>query len=142
MSLRTTIDEDGIALLVHTFYDRVRVDATLGPIFAANIAGPDWPAHLARMCRVWSSVMLTTGAYSGNPVAAHRAVSGIAPELFPHWLALFTATAGELFAPEPAARFAEKAARIAASLQVAVFHRPLARPDAAELGRPLTAPAA
>jgi hemoglobin len=136
-----TIDEPAIQTLVHRFYDRVRTDAVLAGVFEAAIADGAWPAHLARMCRFWSSVMLTTGAYSGNPVATHRAVEGIAPELFPHWLALFTATASDLFEPEPAARFTEKAGRIAASLQVAVFHRALARPNTAELSRPLTAPA-
>ncbi|MBN8889295.1 MAG: hypothetical protein BGP12_16285 [Rhodospirillales bacterium 70-18] len=136
-----TIDEDTIAALVHRFYDRVRADKLLGPVFEENIADTAWPEHLARMCRFWSSVMLTTGRYSGNPVAVHRAVAGIAPELFPHWLALFTATAADMFAPEPAARFADKAARIAASLQTAVFYRPDARADAASLRRPLTTPA-
>lgn len=136
-----SIDEPAIETLVHSFYARVRADSVLGPVFDAAIAPDAWPAHLTRMCRFWSSVMLSSGAYSGNPVATHRAVAGIAPELFPHWLALFRATAADLFEPEPAARFIDKAGRIAASLQLAVFHRPLARPDAAELGRTLTAPA-
>lgn len=136
-----TIDESGIETLVHTFYARVRQDPTLAPVFEAAIAADAWPAHLTRMCRFWSSVMLSSGAYSGNPVATHRAVSGIAADLFPHWLALFRATAEELFEPEPAALFADKAGRIAASLQLAVFHRPLDRPPAAELARRLVTPA-
>lgn len=140
MSHFATIDEASIESLVHTFYARVRADPRLGPVFEAAIAEDAWPAHIARMCAFWSSVMLTTGRYSGNPVAVHRGVGGISPALFPHWLALFTATAADLFAPPLAAAFTDKAARIAASLQGAVFHRPLARPSAAELARPMTTP--
>jgi hemoglobin len=118
-----SITEDAIAVLVDTFYARVREHPTLGPVFDAAIAPDKWPTHLATMCRFWSSVMLTSGKYSGNPVAVHRAVAGIERSLFADWLGLFTATASDLFAPEPAAAFATKAQRIAESLRIALFHR-------------------
>ena len=38
------IDEAGLARLVEAFYDRVRTDAELGPIF--NDAIDNWPHHL------------------------------------------------------------------------------------------------
>lgn len=136
----TTIDEDSIKVLVHSFYERVRADTELGPVFDDAITESGWPAHLARMCAFWSSVMLTSGRYSGNPVAVHRAVQGITPTLFPRWLELFNFTAESLFPPALAAAFADKASRIAASLQMAVFHRPGDRPNAATLGRAMTAP--
>ncbi len=81
------------------------------------------------MRRFWSSVMLTSGRYSGNPVAVHRAVAGLERSMFARWLALFGEAATELFADEPAAEFVAKAQRIAFSLQLAVFHRPGAPPD-------------
>jgi hemoglobin len=136
----TEIDEDSIKALVHRFYERVRADAELGPVFDGTIAEAGWPAHLSRMCAFWSSVMLTSGRYSGNPVSVHRGVQGITPTLFPRWLELFTNTAETLFPPDLAAAFADKARRIAASLQMAVFYRPGDRPDAATLGRVMTAP--
>ena len=43
----STIDEAGIARLVHAFYARVRADAELGPIF--NDAIEDWPGHLEKL---------------------------------------------------------------------------------------------
>jgi hemoglobin len=134
------IDEDSIKAQVHRFYEQVRADAELGPVFNNAIPDPGWPAHLARMCAFWSSVMLTSGRYSGNPVAVHRAVHGITPELFPRWLALWESTAEALFPPELAGLFSLKARRIAASLQMAVFYRPGDRPSAATLGRVMTAP--
>lgn len=118
-----TVTEPAIAVLIDAFYAKVRVHPALGPIFNTAIAEDEWPEHLATMRRFWSSVMLTSGAYSGNPVAVHRAVAGITRPLFADWLALFTETAAELFEPAPAAEFADKAQRIATSLQLALFHR-------------------
>jgi hemoglobin len=115
--------EQAIARLIDAFYARVRVDPELGPVFAAAIADDAWPAHLARMRAFWSSVMRASGRYSGDPVGVHRAVSGLERALFARWLALFEATASDLFAPELAAAFVGKAHRIAESLQLALFHR-------------------
>lgn len=119
----SAITEGAIAALVEAFYARVRRDALLGPVFEAAIAAEAWPAHLATMQRFWSSVMLTSGRYSGNPVAVHAAVAGMDRALFPHWLALFEATAAALFPSDLAAAFTTKAQRIATSLQLALFHR-------------------
>jgi hemoglobin len=125
----TAITEASIALLIDRFYGAIRCDSVLAEVFEAAIPDEAWPGHLATMRRFWSSVMLTSGRYSGNPVAVHRAVSGLERPMFARWLALFEATANGLFAPELAALFADKARRIATSLQLAVFHRPGAPPD-------------
>lgn len=117
------VTEDSIARLVDHFYSKVRRDPVLAPVFEAAIAADKWPEHLATMQRFWSSVMLTSGRYSGNPVAVHRAVRGLDRSMFPHWLELFEQSARELFTPETAAVFANKAQRIADSLRLAVFHR-------------------
>ena len=123
------VTEDSIARLVEAFYARVRRDPVLGPVFNAAIEPEEWPEHLATLHRFWSSVMLTSGRYSGNPVAIHRAVAGLERPMFARWLALFEATAAEEFAPETAALFAAKARRIAGSLQLALFHRLGEPPD-------------
>ena len=123
------VTEDGIGQLVDTFYARIRTDPILGPVFENKIAAGAWPMHLATMKRFWSSVMLTSGAYSGNPVGVHRGVPGLERPMFAHWLALFGQTARDLFDPEPAAAFAVKAKRIAFSLELAVFHRLDGPPD-------------
>ncbi len=116
------IDEAGLERLVHRFYARVREDAELGPIFNDAIA--DWPEHLAKLHAFWSSVMLTSGRYKGQPVPAHQKHGGrITPELFERWLALWGKTARELMTPEAAAALEFKAARIAESLQLALFFR-------------------
>jgi hemoglobin len=118
------VTEDTIRLLVDRFYARVRRDPTLGPVFAAAIADDAWPEHLEKMYAFWSSVMLTSGRYKGDPVGTHRKVEGVEPPMFGNWLDLFEATAADLFIPEIAAQFARKARTIAESLKLALFFRP------------------
>jgi hemoglobin len=128
-----SIDEAGLARLVDAFYAKVRADAQLGPIF--NRAIDEWPAHLGKLTAFWSSVMLTSGRYKGQPVAAHlRHRDAITPELFGRWLALWGETARELMEPDAAAALEEKAGRIAESLQLALFFR-LDQAPAPALGR-------
>jgi hemoglobin len=100
------------------------MDPKLAPIFERAISGGDWSLHLATMRDFWSSVMLTSGRYKGNPVAKHLQLEGMEPPLFDHWLDLFTQTCRELFDEEVAAAFAVKAQRIAESLKLALFYRP------------------
>jgi len=86
------ISEALIERLVHSFYAKVRKDEALGPIFARVIGG-DWTAHLAKMCKFWSSVMLMSGSYKGNPMIAHIRLKTVRPEHFERWLDLFRETA-------------------------------------------------
>jgi hemoglobin len=120
---RDRVSEHGIRQLVDAFYAKIRTDPELGPIFARAIPG-DWQPHLNKMYAFWSSVMLTSGRYKGNPVARHLAVEGITLELFERWLALFDETCAELFDDRIREEFRGKAVRIAESLKLALFYRP------------------
>jgi len=119
----TQITEDHIARLVPAFYDRIRRDEMLGPIF--NGAIDDWTHHLDKLQAFWSSVMLTSGRYKGQPMVAHvRHEQHMTPAHFARWLALWRQASGELLPREAAAAFQEKADRIAESLQLGVdFYR-------------------
>ena len=119
---KPALTEDGIRALVDAFYARVRVDPVLGPVFARAIPG-DWQPHLEKMYAFWSSVMLTSGRYKGNPMAAHLK-HPIKPEFFDRWLGIWHETTREVFAAEEAARFDLRAENIAASLKLALFYRP------------------
>src|ERR1051326_1757842 len=109
MTLYDTITEPGIVALVHRFYGKARQDAVIGPGFNAAVA--DWDEHLGKLHDFWSSVMLTTGRYKGNPMAAHMR-QPIEPGFFDRWQALWRETAAEIFAAPVAARFVAKAERI------------------------------
>jgi hemoglobin len=119
---RLGIDEAGLERLVDAFYARVREDVELGPIF--NDAISDWPEHLGKLTSFWSSIMLTSGRYKGQPVPMHmKHRDRIHPALFERWLALWAQTTNELMEPEAALALQAKASRIAESLQLAMFFR-------------------
>lgn len=107
------ITRSDIELLVNAFYERVREDAILGPIF--NPAVHDWDEHKATLVKFWSSVALGTREYRGNPMAAHKP-HPIAAEHFSHWLALWQNTAEATLGTEKAEVFMGFAQRIAQSL--------------------------
>jgi len=113
------VDEAMIRAVVHAFYDRVRVDPALGPIFA-RIPGEAWDAHLAKLCDFWSSVLLATGRFNGRPMPAHVAITEIAPAHFARWLDLFRATVREVCPPNAGALFTARAEMIAESLQLGI----------------------
>lgn len=116
------LNDEGLQKLVTAFYSRVRADVELGPIF--NDAIEDWPEHLDKLTDFWSSVMLTSGRYKGQPVPAHvKHKDRISPELFDRWLGLWAQTTDELMEPEAALQLQAKAARIAESLKLAMFFR-------------------
>ena len=116
------VDRAFIGGLVRDFYARVRADARLGPIFAAEIHG-DWEPHLEKMTDFWSSVILKTGAYSGRPVPAHLRLKQVKEEDFDIWLGHFRRTAADRCPPDVAAVFVDRAERIARSLKLAMFFR-------------------
>ena len=116
------ITEQKLADVIAAFYARVRRDPELGPIF--NGAVGDWDEHLQTLASFWSSVMLTTGRYKGNPLAAHRKhVEAISPALFDRWLALWREIRSELLTASVAAELQAKAERIAESLKLGLFFR-------------------
>ena len=122
----TGITDAMIAKLVDTFYGRVRQDPLLAPVFARV---DDWDAHLAKLRDFWSSVVLMSGRYHGQPMQAHFPLS-IEPGHFDRWLALFEQTAADVCPPPAAAIFLEKARRIADSFEMAMATRrgQIARP--------------
>ena len=123
-----SITEDSLQKLVETFYGKVREDPLIGPVF--NGAIEDWPAHLQKLQAFWSSVMLTTGRYKGQPMPAHvRHADAISPASFERWLAIWRETTEELLDPDSAAAMQDKTARIAESLSLGIdFYRDRAAP--------------
>ena len=68
--------------------------------------------------------MLTSGRTKGNPVAAHlKYLAAITPPMFDRWLALWTQVTAETLPPQIARALQDKAARIAESLELALYFR-------------------
>ena len=113
------ITDEALAALIGEFYARVRRDPLLGPVF--NGAVDDWPAHLAKLEAFWSSVMLTSGRYKGQPLAVHiRQGDAVRPHTFARWLELWRETTEDVFDPASAGALQDKAARIAESLMMGI----------------------
>ena len=113
----TGIDEAMIARLVDGFYDRVRVDPLIGPVFNDRIQ--DWAPHLEQMQLFWSSVALMSGVYHGRPMPKHLPLP-VDARHFDRWLELFEATARDLCPPAASDHLIERARRIAESLELGI----------------------
>lgn len=112
------VTEEMIRAQVWGFYDKVRTDPALGPIF--NRVIHDWDEHLGKMCDFWSAVLLATRRFNGAPMVAHARIAEIRPTHFARWLHLFRETARETCPPEAAALFIARAEMIAQSLQFGI----------------------
>jgi hemoglobin len=122
--IMTALSTESITTLVHTFYDGVRADPELGPVFN-NAIGEHWDHHLSRMVDFWSNVMLGVKGFQGNVFGKHMALQGVEAHYFERWLALFEATVDRLFDGEVADEFKIVARRIAHSLQYGFFGKVL-----------------
>ena len=113
----TGLDEAALERLVRAFYERARRDDQIGFLFDKVT---DWEAHIERITAFWSSVALSTGRYSGQPMAAHAKLP-LAPAHFRRWLALFEQTVREVCTGEAGANhLMAKAERIASSLAMGI----------------------
>lgn len=126
------IDERAIRAMVDHFYTQVREDPLLGPVFEARVSGR-WPAHLDKMVDFWSSALLRTGRFSGNPRAAHAAIPDLSPGHFERWLALFEETLAVVFDAATAAFILQRAEMMAQGLMRGIAN---ARPGLPMTERP------
>ncbi|HEX3968983.1 MAG TPA: group III truncated hemoglobin [Edaphobacter sp.] len=124
------ITEHQISTLVDAFYAKVRLDQEIGPIFNAIV--DDWPLHLATLKDFWSTVLLTTGRYKGQPLMTHLQLP-LDPDHFARWLKLFAETANEVLPPSIAASVIAKSERIAENFKLGIAHQQSKAASAREL---------
>jgi len=125
LNTAVAFDETTIATLVDHFYEKVRRDPQIGPVF--NAAVHDWDEHKQLLTSFWSSVALRSGSYRGNPMAAHRP-HPIRAEHFDRWLALWGETCAEELDEVHAGHMLEYAQRIGRSLKYGLGLHPQAQP--------------
>lgn len=95
LELKAQLQEEQIVTLVHRFYERVQQEPLLGPLFAERIQEDQWPMHLDKMVRFWSTILRGTNRYTGNPMIVHANMPGLTTAHFTRWLALFREVAEE-----------------------------------------------
>lgn len=91
---------DDIKKLVDAFYEKVRKDDVIGPIFNERI-NDRWPQHLEKMYTFWQTVLLGEHTYFGSPFPPHATLP-VSHQHFEKWMELFIKTADELFIGEVA----------------------------------------
>lgn len=133
--LHETITEDSVKHLVKVFYDQIRLDEKLAPVFEAAIGVTDeeWRPHLGKIALFWSGVMLGVKGFDGNPLQAHRALPSFDGLLFSRWLAIFANTAIETHGIVPATDFVRKAVNIADMMSRDLYDQPIMTPAMAAL---------
>jgi len=110
--LHTRLD---IERLVQHFYDHVRQEPALGPIFNETV-NVNWETHLPKMVNFWENILFQTGSYRGGMMFTHlqvNALTPLTPDLFERWLALFFQSLDELFAGPNADAAKAHAVRVA-----------------------------
>jgi hemoglobin len=109
---------DDVKLLVNRFYEKVRADELLAPIFEARIKDY-WPEHLEKMYRFWQTVLLEEHTYNGSPFLPHAKLP-VTREHFERWMELFLATTNELFDGEKKREAEWRAAKMAQMFELKI----------------------
>jgi len=108
-------DINDIKMLVDQFYDAVRHDDLIGPVFHERIQD-NWPKHLLKMYSFWQTVLLDKHTYFGSPFPPHISLP-IDAQHFERWLQLFEATVDRLFTGEKANEAKWRAKKMAQMFQ-------------------------
>lgn len=125
MSTKVQIENrEDINLLVRTFYQKVRKDNVLGPIFNSIIS--DWESHFIVLTDFWEAQLFLKRKYYGNPVVVHQEVdvkmnNSITSEHFGLWLNLWFETIDTLFEGETAWIAKNRAQKMSTMLFLKIF---------------------
>ena len=102
-----------VKFLVDKFYEVVRSDEFLGPIFNSRLDGR-WEMHHRKLYRFWHTVLLRRPDYFGDPVPIHFNMN-IDESHFDYWLKLWINTVDENFEGKIADRAKLRGRTIAAA---------------------------
>ena len=109
-----------IKKLVDLFYEKVREDTLIGPIFEQKIKG-NWEKHLEKMYLFWQTVLLKEHTYYGSPFPPHAKLP-IDKTHFERWLLLFQETLRENFFGDKATEALWRADKMAEMFQLKIAY--------------------
>ena len=111
-------DIEDIKLMVNAFYDQIRENEVLGPIFN-GIIQDRWSQHLEKMYTFWQTILLEEHTYFGSPFPPHAKLPVDASH-FEQWLQLFNQNMDNLFKGTKADEAKWRAAKMAQMFQIKI----------------------
>lgn len=117
-------NRNDVAKLVHSFYDKIRINEEIGPFFNETIH--DWDAHLEKLTDFWESNLFGVRNYYGNPPQVHVEVDQkfhhtVNPDIFGLWLNLWFETLEELFEGENVETLKFRARKMGTVFMMAIY---------------------
>ncbi|MFL0061167.1 group III truncated hemoglobin [Tenacibaculum maritimum] len=126
MELKEIENREDVYILVSTFYDKIKKDEFIGPIFLKMISANEWSHHLEKLTDFWETNLFFVRKFKGNPVKVHQHIDieynySITQKHFGKWLELWCSTVDELFEGRKAIEAKERARNIAFMLFMKMF---------------------
>lgn len=120
-------NREDVSKLVHAFYDKIRADKELGPIFNSHLSAEQWPPHLEKLTDFWETNLFGIPKFKGNPPRVHAEVDhnlnyGVTQEHFAHWMRLWFKTIDEMYEGRLADRAKNAARRMSTGLFLAIWN--------------------
>ena len=114
-----TINLENIDKLMEIFYEKIRKDENLGPIFnkAIGTSDEEWKKHKAKIGNFWAGMLLGLGDYNGQPLKKHLDLPPFPQEFFEIWLKLFEESLNAIYNEEMKNVILQRAKMIAANFQ-------------------------
>ncbi|MFN3890938.1 MAG: group III truncated hemoglobin [Beijerinckiaceae bacterium] len=117
------LSEELLSRVVDAFYERVRADPELGPVFNSIIGG-NWAPHIRKIMSFWLTATRVGAGYPGRDfMPAHLRHNTIRAEQIPKWLTLFRDTCRDLCEPEQAEALIRIAELMAENVAISLRRR-------------------
>jgi len=115
IELQNDITRVNLRILMTSFYKKALDDEELAPFFideiSDDLSDDDWDHHIELLADFWLHKMLGEDTYYGNFVGAHVKMTHITQGNFAQWVKLFSQTADEVYTPDIAELFKQKAVK-------------------------------
>lgn len=126
--MKTIQNREDIRHLVHKFYDKIRLDDLLGPIFNAHILEEQWPVHLEKLTDFWETNLFGVPKFKGSPTQKHINVDKnmaykIDQTHFGRWIQLWFETIDELYEGELADKAKNAARKMSTGQFIAIWQQ-------------------
>ena len=93
-------NEQDVKLFLDAFYEKVKVDETIGYIFN-DVANLNWDDHMPKIYAFWEALLLGKPGFGGDVMGMHIRLNQkekLTTEHFDRWIKLFSETVTSMYA--------------------------------------------